>query len=183
MVVNCLQCRTEIQCQRRTKKWCSQKCYARYRSGYPKDRKCLECCETFQILTRIADANRKYCSERCAKRSNNKRKRRWTGSHPDAMKSYNRRRVERNPGEWKEKAKRERAEILNILGNACIVCGIDNPLWLEVDYIPTTRGGNGRHPRHPAFIKEHAQDFRLLCANHHRELTITGKIQGTEIEQ
>lgn len=35
----------------------------------------------------------------------------------------------------------------------------------------------------PAFILNHLRDFRLLCANHHRELTITGKIEGSSIRQ
>lgn len=183
IIVKCLSCGTDIECQRRTKKWCSQKCYVRYRNGYPKSRKCVDCGNEFQILTRGADANRKYCSERCSKRANSRRIKRWVGDHPDAMKIYNHSRKEKRPNESKETARQQRLEGIKLLGGACVVCGTQNINWLHIDYIPTTRGKNGRHPRHIAFIKNNIVDFRLLCANHHYELTITHKIEGTNITQ
>lgn len=181
--INCLSCGVEIRCERRTKKWCSQKCYTRFRNGYPKNRMCLECGEGFQVLTQQADANKKYCSYRCSKNANSKRIKQWVGAHPEASKRYNKRRLEKNPGEWREKARRERRVAIALLGGACIVCGTNNPNWLHVDYVPTTRGQGGRHPRHLAYLRAHLQDFRLLCANHHYELTLTRRIEGTEITQ
>lgn len=63
------------------------------------------------------------------------------------------------------------------------MCGVDNPFWLHVDYIPTSRGEQYRHPRHFKYVSEHLDDFRILCANHHYELTLTGRIEGTDITQ
>jgi hypothetical protein len=54
---------------------------------------------------------------------------------------------------------------------------------LHVDYIPTMRGSKFRHPRHLRWVMDHIQDFRILCANHHYELTLTGQIEGTDITQ
>ncbi len=180
---NCLCCGKEIECQRRTKKWCSPRCYARHRNGYPKSRKCLECGTEFQILTQQADANKKYCCYKCSKRANSRQVKEWIGAHPEAVVAYRKRRLEKNPGEWKEKARRERLEAIRILGGKCFVCEAINPNWLHVDYIPTMRGTGGRHPRHLAFVRRNLKDFRLLCANHHYELTQTGRIEGTDITQ
>jgi len=40
-----------------------------------------------------------------------------------------------------------------------------------------------RHPRHLGFVMANLDAFRLLCANHHYELTLTGAIAGTDITQ
>src|SRR3989304_5562016 len=102
ITTTCLSCGAEIVCLRRSKKWCSQKCYIRYKTGYPKIRKCLDCGTEFQILTQRADANRKYCSDRCSKRANNRRTKQWIGNHPDAIVNYQSKRIEKYPGMWKE---------------------------------------------------------------------------------
>lgn len=179
----CLSCKTEIEFQRITKKFCSRKCSCRHRNGYPRSRTCLECGSIFQVLTQQADANKKYCAERCSKRANNRIVKKWIGDHPDARKKYTKTRLEKFPGMWRDKARAERLESLRILGGACCVCGVKNPNWLHVDYVPTRRGKGGRHARHLAFVKRNLKDFRILCANHHYELTLTGKIKGTEITQ
>ena len=99
------------------------------------------------------------------------------------MIQYNKNRTEKNPTIWQEKTRKERLEIIALLGGSCVVCAANNPNWLHVDYIPTTRGKPYRHPRHLRFVREHMNEFRLLCANHHYELTLTGKIEGTDITQ
>jgi len=183
--LSCLCCGGEIKGARANKprKWCTRKCRQRYQNGYPKSRNCLECGGEFKILTQRADANKKYCGERCSKRANSRLVKKWVGDHPDAMKRYNRTRIEKYPGEWLEKARAERLEKIRLLGGSCCVCGVTNPNWLHVDYAPTCRGTGTRHPRHLAYVKRHLGDFRLLCANHHYELTITGRIEGTDITQ
>jgi hypothetical protein len=103
--------------------------------------------------------------------------------HPGAMKEYNKRRLAKNPGAYREKSRRDRTESIRLLGGKCCVCGVTNPNWLHVDYIPTNKNSPYRHPRHLRFVKDHLNEFRLLCANHHYELTLTGKIEGTEITQ
>ena len=92
-------------------------------------------------------------------------------------------RAVKNPGMWREKHRAERSQAIALLGGGCVVCGVTNPNWLHIDYVPTTNGKPYRHPRHLKFIREHEADFRLLCANHHYELTLTGKIAGTPITQ
>lgn len=99
------------------------------------------------------------------------------------MGEYRRTYLAKNPGLYREKARRERAESIRLLGGCCCVCGVTNPNWLHVDYVPTNKASPHRHPRHLAFIKRHLTDFRLLCANHHYELTLTGRIEGTDITQ
>jgi hypothetical protein len=99
------------------------------------------------------------------------------------MHVYNRRRLIKNPGAWREKYRKERDQILALLGRKCIVCGASNQAWLHVDFVPTTRGKPARHPRKYNYVKAHQKDFRILCANHHYELTITGKIEGTNLRQ
>ena len=183
VIIKCLNCGKESEAQRPTKKWCSHLCYARYQSGYPKTRKCLECGQEFQVVTRGDDANRKYCSYRCSKLANGKKIRAWNGDHPEAMKTYNRNRVAKEPGAYKRQAREHRLKILELLGGRCCVCGVTNTNWLHVDYIPTMRGTGGRHSRHLKFVRENSEDFRILCANHHYELTITGTIEGTSIVQ
>lgn len=99
------------------------------------------------------------------------------------MRQYGQTWAAKNAGYYRNKARRERLAILALLGGACVVCGVANPFWLHVDYIPTTRGMRFRHPRNIGFIQRNMADFRLLCANHHYELTLTGCIEGTPITQ
>lgn len=99
------------------------------------------------------------------------------------MAPYNAARVAKNPGANRDTYPSNRAAIIDLLGGRCIVCGVANPNWLHVDFIPTTRNTPYRHPRHLKYVKEHLDLFRLLCANHHYELTLTRKIEGTDITQ
>jgi hypothetical protein len=147
-------------------------------------RKCKRktCGNYFQVLTR-ADANRRYCSQACSKLAHAKIVRDWRKNHPDSMDAYNVNRLKKNPKAWVEKWQQERLEILALLGGKCIVCGVSNPFWLHVDYVPTTRGTPYRHPRNLGYIRRNKELFRLLCANHHYELTLTGSIEGTTITQ
>lgn len=145
-------------------------------------RACRHCATPFGIASR-ADANRQYCSRKCSRKGIEKSTLAFHQANPNAMNRYNQNRVVKNPGAWREKHRAERGLIFDALGGKCVVCGIANVNWLETDYAPTTRGKPFRHPRHPAFILANLKDFRLLCANHHRELTLTGKIEGTEIIQ
>ena len=130
-----------------------------------------------------SDANRQHCSKRCAKRHHTKTVGDWRKDHPNAMARYNQRRLAKTPGAWKEKARAGRLAIIALLDGHCVACRTSNPLWLHVDYIPTTRDKPFRHPRHLAYIRDHREDFRLLCANHHYELTLTGRIEGVDITQ
>ncbi len=179
--IKCAYCGNEIKAQRITKRVCSTRCEQRLRLGLPKERTCLLCGKVFQLNK--GDNNRRYCSQACSKKSNQKRTLRWHQEHPGAMQSYNQKRLAKNPGAWREKYHNERLEIITLLGGKCVVCGVNNPNWLHVDYIPTTIGKPYRHPRHLKFVRNHVTDFRLLCANHHYELTLTGKIDGTMITQ
>jgi hypothetical protein len=148
----------------------------------PKMRHCRECEAEFEVKER-ADANRQHCSKQCAKRHNYKTIKGWMEDHPGAMKKYNANRLAKNPGAYRDKSRADRRKIIEILGGACIVCGVTNQAWLHADFIQTTRELRYRHPRHLAYIRRHPEQFRLLCANHHYELTLTGRIEGTDIVQ
>ena len=178
----CQHCGKEFEAQRKTRRFCSSACANRSAWRVQKKRTCLQCGNEF-ILASAADANRKYCSQACSKKAYSKHLQSWSFEHPDAQKEYNKTRLIKNPGAWREKHHNERLEAIKLLGGVCVVCGVENTNWLHIDYIPTTRGKPYRHPRHLKFIREHLSDFRLLCANHHYELTLTGKIEGTEIIQ
>jgi len=147
-----------------------------------KSRECRHCGKPFPLKS-AADANRQHCSQRCAKAHNAKAIKDWKKSNPEYMPAYQKARAAKHPGMWLEKAKAERLQIIELLGRKCLVCGVSNPNWLHVDFIPTTRNCLYRHPRHLKYIRDNAKDFRILCANHHYELTLTGKIQGTNITQ
>ncbi len=134
-------------------------------------------------MRRAADANRRHCSNACAKKSVQKSTLAFYEKNPGYTGRINQRRLVKNPGMWRGKHRNERLREIDLLGGRCIVCGVTNPNWLHVDYIPTTNGKPYRHPRHLSYIREHLSDFRLLCANHHYELTLTGMIQGTTITQ
>lgn len=180
--IMCVYCGNPTVATRSTKRFCSSICAQRYARGYPKTRLCRLCGAEFKVITR-GDCNRQYCSEACSKRANTKRLADWWNKHPGAMKRYNTTRVQKSPSVWREKCRAERLETIRLLGGHCIVCAVSNPNWLHVDYIPTTRNKPYRHPRHLAHIRKHLQEFRLLCANHHYELTLTGRIEGTAITQ
>jgi hypothetical protein len=99
------------------------------------------------------------------------------------MKRYNANRVAKDPEVWKRTAAGRRVQMLEMLGGKCVVCGVSNPLWLHMDYISGSRGLKYRHPRHIAYVRQHLDEFRVLCANHHYELTLSGAIEGTAITQ
>lgn len=182
MVIKCAYCGKQVKAVRRTKKVCSLRCQTRLRLNLPRNRKCALCSNVFEILVR-GDNNRRYCSSACSKKATSKKTLAWHQSHPEAMSLYNKNRLVKNPGAWREKHRNERIEVIRLLGGKCIACKVTNPNWLHVDFIPTTKGKPYRHPRHLKYIREHMSDFRLLCANHHYELTLTGKIVGMRITQ
>jgi len=180
--IKCLYCGLEVEALRPSrKKFCSYRCSQRYAHHLPSIRNCKICDKEFPINK--GDQNRRYCSQACAKKANTKNTLAWHQTHPGVMSTYNAKRVLKHPGIWREKYRSGRIETIRLLGGKCIVCGVNNPHWLHLDYIPTTNGKPYRHPRHLKFIKEHISDFRLLCANHHYELTLTGMIVGTMITQ
>lgn len=178
----CQHCGVSFESPRRTRRFCSRACANRSAWASEKSRACQLCGKSFPLRS-AADANRKHCSRACAKNTNAKKINTWLIEHPESVKEYRRRQIAKNPGIWREKARRERLESIRLLGGCCIVCGVTNTNWLHVDYIPTNRASPYRHPRHLAFVKRHLAEFRLLCANHHYELTLTGKIEGTDITQ
>lgn len=179
---NCRYCGTTGKASRPDKSYCSERCRKRYADGLPKTRSCRQCAVAIKIESG-KDGNRRYCSRTCSKKARDLQNAAWFAAHPEAMPVYNARRALRRPDGEKDRNESGRREIIKALGGACCVCGVTNVLWLEVDYKPTTRGKPFRHPRHRAFVLSHLNDFRLLCANHHRELTLTGQIDGTDIRQ
>jgi predicted nucleic acid-binding Zn ribbon protein len=181
---NCLYCGKEIEGQRRTLKYCSTRCAQRYLHGSAKERTCKVCGKVFKI-EKYGDNNRRYCSQKCSKKSYAKQAGTWRIEHSDELKLYMHERNKREVESGKVKTRRQgdRLESIRLLGGKCIVCGATNPNWLHIDFIPTTRNLPFRHPRHLRYIREHLSEFRLLCANHHYELTLTGRIEGTDITQ
>lgn len=132
----------------------------------------------------MGTAVQKTCSEACRLVKYQGYSKKWAEEHPDATKKYTDNRLKRNPDTWRDKQDKERREILAALGGECIVCGNDNPWHLHVDYIPTMVGKGGyRHAKHKRFVLDHLSDFRIFCANHHYELSMSGKIEGTNITQ
>jgi hypothetical protein len=155
-------------------------CYNKF-MPYPINRQCRHCESPFVVEDRFG-ANRQHCSKQCAKNHASKTVKDWRAKH-GWRPEYNERRLAKNPGAWREKSRADRATIIALLGGACVVCGATNPSWLHADYIPTTRNERFRHPRHLKWVRANQDKFRLLCANHHYELTLTGKIEGTTITQ
>lgn len=180
--VTCQHCGKLFEAQRKTRKFCSTSCSNRSAWVVTKTRLCRHCGKNFPV-SGAGDQNRQHCSKECAKNHNAKRVSTWQAEHPDSMGGYNATRVAKNPGVWRDKAQSERQRIIKLLGGCCVVCGADNPAWLHADYIPTTRADRFRHPRHYAYVARNREQFRLLCANHHYELTLTGAIEGTSITQ
>jgi hypothetical protein len=170
---------------RSDKKYCNARCAQRHKNGrrtMPFVRECLVC-HSDVLITKPGDANRKYCSQNCAKRAYAKGIGIWKNLNHDKLRSYGKARVKKNADVWKQQARSERLRILELLGGKCLVCGVTNQSWLHVDYIPTTKGTEHRHPRTLKFTRENPDLFRVLCANHHYELTLTGRIEGTSIVQ
>lgn len=143
------------------------------------DRICTICNKEYKAVAPL----QKTCSEDCRNIKNTKLKAKYKGKYTDRRKQYAVNRLKKNPNLWRDKYQKERGEILKALGSKCIVCGHDNPLHLHADYIPTMVGTGYRHPRHKKWILDNIKDFRLFCANHHYELTLSGKILGTNITQ
>ena len=177
----CAYCGTPLV-GRSDKIFCSTVCAQRSARKVPKERSCRFCSAVFKVITR-GDANRQYCSLSCSRKATEKKTALWRADHPDAMKKYNGNRVTKNPSAYADEKRNQRRRIIAALGGKCVVCGVDNINWLHIDYIPTTRGKPLRHPRHAKWVLAHIEDFRLLCANHHYELTLTGRIEGTGITQ
>lgn len=181
----CATCGKSLAGKRPDAFYCSAHCYdTRKRFAGAKERSC-KFCGTLFPLKDFSDANRKYCSKACAKRQYTKGIEEWRKKHPGHSKLYNANRLAKNPGAWVEESRRKRAKALELLGGKCVVpyCGATNPYWLHIDYIPTTKGAPYRHSRGVAYVRRNMHLFRILCANHHYELTLTGRIEGTEITQ
>lgn len=175
-------CRRIFKPRSRVQLYCSSQCYSRKKTNYPTVRCCRHCGNEFEVLTR-ADAARQHCSKQCSKASSQKKVRVFAERHPERRDVYRASQLAKNPNYERDAARRKRQMVLDMLGGACVVCGVTNPSWLHLDYIPTSIGAKYRHSRGPKFVREHLDDFRLLCANHHYELTLTGRIEGTEIVQ
>lgn len=167
------------------KKFCSTRCSQRHwyeRPAFPYDRACRACATSFTVATRD-DANRQYCSRACAKLAARKGSLVWQRLHQERRPGYEANRRKKNTAFWRDQRRSERRRILEALGGACVVCGVSNPNWLHVDYIPTSKNERFRHSRSLKFVMPNIHLFRLLCANHHYELTLTGRIEGTAIVQ
>ena len=65
-----------------------------------------------------------------------------------------------------ERQKRMRVELLEKLGNKCIICGETNQRYLHLDRVK-----GGYHHRTMYWVKKHITEFQILCANHHNEKT------------
>lgn len=182
----CLQCSGPIpDGSRRDRKFCCTPCYSKYsshRPSFPYERNCKGCGVGFVVADR-ADANRQYCGKRCAKEASRKGSQTWHRLHPESSAATRKKRKKKDPHFERDKRRLDRAKILEMLGGGCVVCGTDNPSWLHVDYIPTCRDERHRHSRTLRFVSANVRLFRVLCANHHYELSITGKIEGTDIVQ
>lgn len=182
----CLHCTGQISPSARPdKKFCSTRCYQRHwydRPPFPYVRDCKTCNASF-VVSRRDDANRKYCSQNCSRRAQQKGIGVWNKLHPGKLKEYRDRSLAKNPTRWADERRKQRKQILTALGGECVACHVKNPNWLHVDYIPTTRNERFRHSRTLKFTLANLHLFRILCANHHYELTLTGKIEGTSIVQ
>jgi hypothetical protein len=180
----CSQCGSPFA-GRSNKQFCSTKCYQRHwynRPPFPYEREC-RCCGVPFIVSARDDANRQYCGKACAKLAQRKGSIAWLRLHPEKPAEYGRNAKKKNTHVWRDRRRKDRTTILELLGGKCIVCGTRNPAWLHVDYIPTSKNERHRHSRTLKFVLANIQQFRLLCANHHYELTLTGKIEGTDIVQ
>lgn len=184
MEQNCFHCNSSFS-GRPDKKFCSTRCYQRHwynRPSFPYERDCRACGKPFMVAERV-DANRQHCSQACSKLAWRKGSIVWLRLHPEKTKQYGVTRKKKHPTIWRDKARDIRKQSLELLGGECVVCGVNNPNWLHIDYIPTCKGLRYRHSKTIKFIRDNLIYFRLLCANHHYELIMTGKIEGTTIVQ
>jgi hypothetical protein len=180
--ITCLRCGTEVVTKRVTRKYCSVACANGSAYVTEKWRDCRHCGTSFRLVDR-GDANRQHCSKECAKNHASKTVRAWHVAHPRAYGAYRANQMAKDPEYERKRWQQKRGRIIDLLGGRCIVCRVDNPYWLHVDFIPGSRDIQYRHPRHFKYVTEHIELFRLLCANHHYELTLTGSIEGTDITQ
>ena len=181
----CEHCKKPLGICRPDKKFCSTKCYQRHwydRPSFPYKRTCRACKKPFVVSER-ADANRQYCGRACATEAARKGSKTWINLHPEKRSEYSQNEKRKNPHVWRDRRRADRTEILNLLGGKCLACGTNNPLWLHVDYVPTCKNERHRHSTTLKFVRANLSLFRVLCANHHYELTLTGKIEGTDIGQ
>jgi hypothetical protein len=146
-----------------------------------RSKKLCEECESVFLGTVV----QKVCSDECRATKAKKAQQHFKKKNPGKHREYNKNRLLKNPDAWKIAKQRERDSIIAALGGKCIVpgCGVTNPFWLHADYIPTMMGTGYRHPRHAGWVLRNLDKFRLLCANHHYELTLTGVIEGSNITQ
>src|SRR2546421_6884252 len=73
-----------------------------------------------------------------------------------------------------ERARRQRCEVVALLGGRCKRCGFDDPRALQIDHINgggvqelRAKGGSGHSAKVAKFVRENpAQSkYQLLCAN------------------
>lgn len=143
------------------------------------DRVCTVCDKPYKAVAPL----QKTCSKECRNIKNIRRNDSYGTKYTDRRDQYAKNRKKKNPDIWKDKNRKERMEIIEALGGECLACGHDNPLHLHIDYIPTMIGTGQRHPRHRRWMLDNLDKLRLLCANHHYELTTTGSIENTNIKQ
>ena len=93
-------------------------------------------------------------------REQRRTRRRFYERHKERMSQY-----------WKTWRRKKTEEIIQKLGGRCKVCKESNIRYLQFHY---KKGG--KHPRYKAWILKHIKDFKLLCANHHNELTVYKEI-------
>jgi hypothetical protein len=178
----CQHCGKQFESQRTTRKFCSRACSNRSEWVVTKTRQCRHCGVDFAV-NGTKDANRQHCSRACAKNHAAKTVSTWQSENRDRRSIYRANQLTKDPEYERKRWHNRRGRILELLGGCCIVCQVSNPYWLHVDYIPTSRDLKYRHPRHFRYVSEHLEEFRILCANHHYELTLTGRIEGTGITQ
>lgn len=181
-IVECQHCGVVFEAQRKTRRFCSRACSNRSAWKVTKTRQCRHCGQDFEV-NGVRDANRQHCSKECVKNHNAKRVSTWQMEHPEMLVVYRANQLSKDPNYERKRWQNRRGRILELLGGRCVVCGASNPYWLHVDFIPTGRQSQFRHPRHYRYVSEHLDLFRLLCANHHYELTLTGRIEGSDITQ
>lgn len=145
------------------------------------DRICTICNSPYIAVSTL----QKTCSKVCRRKKDDASRVRFHKKNPEIRDVYYKNTINKNPNLHKERRLKERTEIIRLLGGRCFVdyCNVENPYHLHADYVPTMKGTGYRHPRHIRWIRDNINDFRLLCANHHYELTITGRIENTDIIQ
>jgi len=135
---------------------------------------CLQCQEELTDINwypSFKKRNTKLCKECNTFRSNE-----WKASHPESIKAYSKKYYEDHPKynvPWgRENRIMIRKEMLLAYGGKCSMCGIDNPIVLDIDHIDN-KGSvdrkNGmwgwrlyRWLRKNKYPKD---NFQLLCRN------------------